>query len=136
MNEEWKRKIGLAHLGKKRKPFSIKWRKNLSRARMGIKFTKEHCHNISLAQRMEKGNNWAGGKIKHEGYVLIKTSNHPSAQKNNYVFEHRLVMEKHLGRYLTSEEVVHHINGILDDNRIENLKLFKNHATHIKHHNL
>lgn len=85
-----------------------------------------------IAYIFPKGNkhyNWKGGKKIKRGYVLIFFPTHPFA-KEKYVFEHRLVMEKHLGRYLTPQEVVHHINGIKDDNRIENLKLFSSAGTH------
>ena len=61
------------------------------------------------------------GYTYKEGYKLILMPEHPNAQSGNYVLEHRLVMEKHLGRYLERKELVHHINGIKDDNRLENL---------------
>ncbi len=75
----------------------------------------------------QKGNNWKGGKqVDRKGYVLVWCDNHPSRAKTKkpYVFEHRLVMEKVLGRYLESHEQVHHKNGIRDDNRPENLELW------------
>lgn len=84
--------------------------------------------------RKENNPKWNGGKyLNHNGYVLISEQDHPFCDKRGYVFEHRLVMEKSIGRYLKPKEVVHHINGIKTDNRIKNLLLFKNHSEHKKH---
>ena len=66
---------------------------------------------------------WKGGKrLNHNGYMTIRMSDHPNAV-NGYIFEHRLIMEEFLGRYLTKEEIVHHINHSKLDNRIENLMI-------------
>lgn len=68
---------------------------------------------------------WKGGRTyDSQGYVKVYCPEHPYAMNGRYVKEHRLVMERHLGRFLFSNENVHHINGIKDDNRLENLELW------------
>lgn len=68
---------------------------------------------------------WKNGRVKNNyGYIKVINKDHPMAHSGGYVMEHRLVVEKYLGRYLTSNENVHHKNGIRDDNRIENLELW------------
>jgi len=59
------------------------------------------------------------------GYIRIKCSN-----KSGFILEHRLMMEMKLGRRLESQEQVHHINKNRSDNRIENLRLYKNIGDH------
>jgi hypothetical protein len=58
--------------------------------------------------------------ITVQGYVMIYAPDH-SSRKSGQALEHRIVMEKHIGRHLTNQETVHHINGNKSDNRIENL---------------
>lgn len=67
---------------------------------------------------------WIGGRRKTKyGYWIIHSPNHPYVDKTGCVRENRLVMEKYIGRFLLPNEIVHHINGNKDDNRIENLEL-------------
>lgn len=78
-----------------------------------------------LRNRDRPNDNWKGGVNKHAaGYLKELSKGHPDADKNGYVMQHRLVMERHLGRHLRPQERVHHKNGQRDDNRIENLELW------------
>lgn len=127
----------------------------ISRALKGKKKSKKHIQNqkISLKIAFKNGRKvwnqgkanpsiqgenhrwWRGGKFKTKaGYIKVYSPGHPYARNRGaktlgsggYVFEHRLVVEKFLSRYLLPEEKVHHRNGIKDDNRIENLQLIAN----------
>lgn len=72
------------------------------------------------------------GWYKENGYIMRKVNSHPKQNKKGYVAEHRLVYEQYLGRFLDSKEVIHHINGNREDNRIENLQLAVRNSEHIK----
>lgn len=68
------------------------------------------------------------------GYVLVKNYDHPNRNSHNDILEHILIVSGMVGRPLKKGEVVHHINCIRDDNRLENLFLFKNRSEHKKCH--
>ena len=69
---------------------------------------------------------WKGGKMLIGGYWYILSPEHPSKTQMGYVAEHRLVMEKKIGRFLKKNEIIHHINGIKTDNRTKNLMITNN----------
>lgn len=62
-------------------------------------------------------------KKRTDGYIKVYVPDHPNATADGYVMKHTLVMEKAVGRFLKADEVVHHINRVRDDNRLENLLL-------------
>lgn len=71
--------------------------------------------------------------VKKGGYLYAVVPDHPNRTKSNYVLHHRVVMENHLGRLLTENEVVHHLNEDKKDNRIENLEVMTK-EEHGRHH--
>lgn len=76
--------------------------------------------------------NWTGGKtISSHGYILLYIGKGQHlADVRGYVYEHRLIIEKKLGRELRSGEKVHHINGNKQDNDPGNLEVVNSNAEH------
>lgn len=80
-----------------------------------------------------KNGMWKGGRyVDADGYIMVMAKNHPRS-RNGYVPEHRLKIEKKIGRYLGSDEIVHHKNEKKGDNRLRNLVLMKK-LDHDRHH--
>jgi hypothetical protein len=78
--------------------------------------------------------NWKGGRMTNNGYTSLLVKGHPYADRDGYVLEHRLIVEKKIGRYLIPDEIIHHKNEKPSDNRIENLELLKSQSIHMKLH--
>ena len=137
----------LKKFGIKARPFSTKGTNNsigkkltnktkekIRKARLGKKLSHEHRNkvvkNLHFGVKGKENPHWKGGRIINpKGYAYLRLPNHPQVQTNGYVAEHRYVMEIKIGRLLTNCEHVHHLNGIKDDNRPENLELL-NGQTH------
>jgi len=139
-SEEHKRKIGIAS---KNRIVSEKTKLKISKSHKGIlpwNTGKSHPKKVrekiskSLYGRFRgvKSPNWKGGKKIIKGYISVYAKNHPFAHKSGDVYEHRLVMEKKIGRYLKPEEVVHHIDRNTFNNHPSNLQLFANQSEHSK----
>lgn len=92
----------------------------------------------SNSRPAEQSHKWKGGRlVRPNGYIMVYAPDHPTVLaaearakatgvrfSKRHVWEHRLVMERMLGRYLLPHETVHHKNGVRDDNRPENLELW------------
>lgn len=133
VSQETRDKISAARKGKS---LSSEHRAAIAKAGMGKRPTEETRIKLSESKKGTNHPRWCGNRRKTKsGYIEIRIPQHPNAGAFGFVLEHRLVMENNLGRYLSKEEKVHHINGVRDDNRIENLKLISQ-SEHAKIHGL
>lgn len=82
-----------------------------------------YCGRSCAAKANGRKRRKPGGLKTSHGYVLLRRPDHPMATRAGYVMEHRLVMAREIGRPLRANEVVHHTNGVKEDNRPENLEL-------------
>lgn len=91
--------------------------------------SKEQYKKVSEIMKTKTGENhshWKGGIIDSKGYKRIYVN-------GKRYLEHRYVMEQYLGRKLTLDEDVHHINKVKLDNRIDNLQVLTK-KEHSRHH--
>ena len=113
-------------------------RNKISQSLKNRKFSESHKKNLRLALRgnnkWSKNGNWKNGKLITNGYIYVLNRNHPFANVIGYVAEHRLVMEKKIGRFLTKTEVIHHQDRNKKNNNIENLVLFPTDKEHRRYH--
>lgn len=128
--QETRDKLSIIHKGK---ILSKETKQKISKANKGLKRSEEH----KLKYRGKNKHSWKGGRIiDKSGYILVQKPEHPFSNKSGYVREHRLVIEKHLGRYLEPGEVVHHLDGNESNNNLSNLHFFSNPSEHTKYHRL
>lgn len=119
----------------KKNGYKLRSRSEALMGRVATDKMRETARRLGKLRIGENNPTWKGkvNRGKNGEYLAVRKPDHPFATKCGYVMEHRLVMEKLLGRYLSVDEDVHHINGNKKDNRIENLMVMKK-SEHTRFH--
>ena len=136
-SEETKRKISLANTGRKMTPAQRKKQSNTRK-----KLFKQGKLKIPWAgtsgimtwnKKGADSSSWRGGRqVDKNGYIWLRKPEHPNANSSGMIAEHRAIMSTHMKRPLFTWEIVHHINGIKADNRVENLMIVTKKTHHGK----
>jgi len=121
LSKETLEKMRKSHKGKNSHRKGIKLEEEYG-CKKANEIRKKHSASKKGMYGGEKNPKWNNGIKNHKGYIYIYSPDHPG-NNQGYVPEHRLVMEKNIGRYLKQEEEIHHLNGIKNDNQINNLIL-------------
>ena len=88
----------------------------------GGKFCNPKCSNSYHPDIFNINSRWKGGRRGNgKGYTRIMVDNHPNSDERGYVWEHRIVVEKSIKRFLTKDEVIHHKDCNPTNNHIDNL---------------
>jgi len=120
---------------KHRKSLLRSWKNPQRHAKMSANW-KQLWASPAFRAKFTGANNgsWNGGITTNKrGYRFRLNPNHPFATQRGYVREHRLIVERIIGRYLNPTEVVHHL-GLTSDNRPEMLICFANDTAHKRFH--
>lgn len=113
LSDEHKRKISLSNMG-----------------RIVSEETRIKIGNGNRGKTGKMNGRWNGGRFTKNGYLLVINKDHPRRKNIGYVFEHRLIVEKILGRFLKKGEEVHHIDRNRLNNKKENLMCFARKKSH------
>jgi len=126
-----KRHLGIKHTEETKKQMSES-RKGKNHPMYGKHHSKKTKEKIAQANKGRHSSGefksgtehpfWKGGRnISPKGYAYVYQPNHPNADPKGYMAESRLIVEKALGRYLKSNEIVHHLDGDESNNKNQNL---------------
>ena len=136
LSQEIRDKISESNKGK---IYSDETKEKMRKAKLGIPLSEEHKRNLSVSLMGNKNNWWGGFSKSGGGYIIFMPPNgckfSSMREKSGYIKLHRLVMAEYLQRPLREEEIVHHVNGDLNNNKIENLLFMKNQGRHVGYHN-